>query len=293
MINKISLGIIQLVEADHSEFMNFFAVYRDNIRFRRDWNLPLYSVPENKTYYWIMHQDHRIGGALIASNKLGPIFSIPPHKITDEIFHDLLSYVRSISDAEQSVEAVGVLSSQLELFERNGFVAVQTRRCMMHPTVPSTGTFLEEWMIQEPTPAYIDELVSILYTSFVQGTGDSVEDSKEDLKEYLTEFFIESDKDTALLKASTVVIDKITHSIVGVCLIGRVEGWPFISYVAVLPAFRGRGLASAMILHSLASLHKQDPLLLLFVTVGNKAEKVYENLGFWSAPTVTQMKYNN
>nr|AYQ74406.1 N-acetyltransferase [Cohnella candidum] len=83
-----------------------------------------------------------------------------------------------------------------------------------------------------------------------------------------------------------------TSSIAGVCLIGRNEGWPFISYVAVLPAYRGYGLATAMMKHALSCLHEQgEPLLLLFVTVGNKAKDVYEKLGFWSACPVTQMIY--
>ncbi|WP_241158311.1 GNAT family N-acetyltransferase [Cohnella candidum] len=75
-------------------------------------------------------------------------------------------------------------------------------------------------------------------------------------------------------------------------MIGRNEGWPFISYVAVLPAYRGYGLATAMMKHALSCLHEQgEPLLLLFVTVGNKAKDVYEKLGFWSACPVTQMIY--
>ncbi|WNQ14093.1 GNAT family N-acetyltransferase [Paenibacillus aurantius] len=293
MRSTIKLISLELVQAEHLEFTTYFSVYRENIRLRKDWNLPLTSVPRNGVCYWIMRQGQRIGRVLAEANKLGPLFVIPPNKLEDSWLQELVAYVISISDFTVPIEAAGILSSQLEGFRRNGFAPILTRHGMIRPTAPFPAAFPHDWTAGQPDRADIDELASVLHTAFRQGTADpSMTETEEGLKRDLADFFLLSEKDLPLRQASTVVWDNHTSSIAGVCLIGRNEGWPFISYLAVLPAYRGKGLATAMIQQALSRLYEQEPLLLLFVTEGNPAKNLYEKLGFWSAPSVTLMSYN-
>ncbi|WJH33643.1 GNAT family N-acetyltransferase [Paenibacillus sp. CC-CFT747] len=293
MRSTIKLINLELAPAEHLEFTTHFSVYRENIRLRRDWNLPLTSVPRNDACYWVMRQGQRIGGVLAEANKLGPLFVIPPNKLEDSWLQELVAYVISISDFRIPIQAAGVLSSQLEGFQRNGFAPILTRHGMIRPTAPFPAAFPHDWTAGQPDPADIDEAGLGSSYGLSTGNGRSFHDRHRGGLEVGPDgLFSLIGKGPPLRQASTVIRDNHTSSIAGVCLIGRNEGWPFLSYIAVLPSYRGKGLATAMIQHVLSRLHEQEPLLLLFLTEGNPAKNLYEKLGFWSAPTVTLMTYN-
>ncbi|WP_164472848.1 hypothetical protein [Cohnella candidum] len=145
----------------------------------------------------------------MSENKLGPLFVIPPHPLTDFLLRDLIAYVKSISDPARSIEAAGVLPSQMESFERNGFEPTLARHGMIRPTDSFEIALSEEYVLKQPDPSDIEEIVSVLLTSFEQGTGDTfMNDGEEELKEDLAEFFTEMQGDDALRTASAVIWDQ-------------------------------------------------------------------------------------
>jgi len=279
-----------LEAAEYGEFSAFCSVYWEPVRFRRDWTTPLAAVPAGASCYWLMQAGRRVGGAVLDAGRVGPVFVVPPAELAAETVGALLRFAAARTPPGEPIEARGVLDGQREAFERCGFQRVQTRRCMLRPTEPSSVDLPDEWTVRPPAREDIDELAAMLHASFAEGTGDAGPDPVDEYAAYLTEHFEQAERDEAMRGASTVAVDKRTGAIAGVCLIGRVEGWPFVAFAAVLPRCRGRGLATALIRRSLGALHGlAEPLLLLFVTVGNGAETVYEKLGFWPAPAVTRM----
>ncbi|HZG86567.1 GNAT family N-acetyltransferase [Paenibacillus sp.] len=279
-----------LEPAEHGEFSVFCSVYWDPVRFRRDWTTPLTTVPPAAPCYWIMQAGRRVGGAVIDAGRIGPVFAAPPSKLAPETVEALLRFAAARTPPGGSIEARGVLDSQLEAFERCGFRRTQTRRCMMRPTESTSAAFPDGWIARPLAREDIDELAAMLHASFADGTGDAGPDPVEEYAAYLAEHFGQAERDEAMRGASAVAVDKRTGAIAGVCLIGRVEGWPFVAFAAVLPHCRGRGLASALIRRAIGALHGfTEPLL--FVTVGNGAEAVYEKLGFRPAPAVTRLAW--
>jgi ribosomal protein S18 acetylase RimI-like enzyme len=68
----------------------------------------------------------------------------------------------------------------------------------------------------------------------------------------------------------------------------RVEGWTEISAVCTLPAYRGRGLASALMAALMAGIERRGELAFLHVMTTNAgAIKLYEELGFRVRRTAT------
>lgn len=81
--------------------------------------------------------------------------------------------------------------------------------------------------------------------------------------------------------ASSIVVDKATNQLVAACLISLWEDLPLISNIAVIPEYRGKQIASNLIKKALTILNKEYEVLRLFVSIGNSAESVYYNLGFF------------
>ncbi|OIA98757.1 hypothetical protein AK95_16495 [Paenibacillus sp. LC231] len=97
--------------------------------------------------------------------------------------------------------------------------------------------------------------------------------------------------DPKLLAASSVVHDRITGEIVGVCMISLWEGLPLVYSIAVLPQHRGMGLATAMLDRALTVLESDYPVLRLFVTTGNQAEQLHRKRGFLSGGEYHHLTY--
>ena len=87
----------------------------------------------------------------------------------------------------------------------------------------------------------------------------------------------------------------LEHSLVGLAgdllaaavLVSRHDGIPFIAYVMTAARHKGRGLATALTIGALASLHAAgERQAHLWVTRGNThAERIYDQLGFTELPS--------
>ena len=89
---------------------------------------------------------------------------------------------------------------------------------------------------------------------------------------------------TGTLHYGTVVKERLTDDIAGICLAGiypdALNDFSTIHQVSVLPAYRRQGLARAMICKAIQAAHERSPVVTLGVMVGNPAELLYRELGF-------------
>jgi ribosomal protein S18 acetylase RimI-like enzyme len=92
--------------------------------------------------------------------------------------------------------------------------------------------------------------------------------------------YYSENNDNNTIMASTLLLDKVTAQVVGVCMVSKWEGLPLFYEVAVHPRLQGRGLATTMMKKALTTLKAEYPVVRLFVTLGNDAERVYSDLGF-------------
>lgn len=293
--NLIMSEELQLERAGYEEFASYFAVYRDNIRFRKDWSVPMTSLPKDSPCYWIVRRSdgNRIGGVLLRPNWLGPLFFIPPYGANPEFIADLKSLLLRISDPEEEVSASGVLQGQYELLKQAGFTEVESRRSMVRPTDRLGYSFPEGYLELEPAPGHAEALARLCLEVYGgSGTGEIREDTFEDhldsMKDcYETVRSLQGGK--VLLKASTVLLDG-NGDPAALCLISSNEGWPYVENIAVSPGHQGTGLGRLMLRKALTELAGIHPLLMLFVTLGNPAEKLYYSLGFKPGPAVSRMR---
>ncbi|WP_420799799.1 GNAT family N-acetyltransferase [Paenibacillus mesophilus] len=84
-----------------------------------------------------------------------------------------------------------------------------------------------------------------------------------------------------LKAASSLVINKSSNEMVAVCLISLWEELPLVSDIAVIPRYRSNRIASKLLRKALTVLNEEYEILRLFVTIGNSAEALYYNLGFY------------
>ncbi|MEW8995091.1 GNAT family N-acetyltransferase [Clostridium sp.] len=90
---------------------------------------------------------------------------------------------------------------------------------------------------------------------------------------------------TNSLQASTLVYDRNTNELIGVCLAGKnvedINEFSMINQIGVKPAYRWHGIAENMIKKALTVLKDISPATKLDVTVGNAAEALYYKMGFF------------
>lgn len=83
-----------------------------------------------------------------------------------------------------------------------------------------------------------------------------------------------------LTQASTLVYDKDSGQLIANCRLCLQDNQAAVYSIGVIPAYRGRGLATRMLQRALTGLKDKYPILRLYVMEGNDAESVYLNLGF-------------
>lgn len=160
----------------------------------------------------------------------------------------------------------------------------ESRRVMIRPTelfhsLEELGEGLE---LIKPTSEHIEKISELLFESYSgpDNIGYPGENTMEHQKSTLEHYFNNNNKDI-LTAASSLVVDKLNNEIVAVCLISLWEGLPLVADIAVTPRYRSKQIASKLLRRALNVLHEKYEVLRLFVTIGNSAEALYYNLGFY------------
>lgn len=154
---------------------------------------------------------------------------------------------------------------------------------MMRPTEFFDPQELEDGLeIITPTSEFIEEISELLFESYLgpDSIGHLGENKMEHHQSTLQHYFKNNNTDV-LRAASSLIINKSNNEMVAVCLISLWEELPLVSDIAVTPRYRSNRIASKLLRRALTVLHKEYEVLRLFVTIGNSAEALYYNIGFY------------
>lgn len=288
----------EIEKADSKELSRFSAIYRNNNNwFRQSFDKLFAIFAEEENCFWILKDSQRVGGVIMKPNEMGWLFFIPPFCDRPKVLNLLVKTLKHWSNPEKTMFAHGVLSSELKDYLRTGFRPTSELRyfkdtkvsnlpwdtscVMIRPTQKFEVAFSDQYKIVSPNDVELQALGRFFCTVF--DNGKSIETHTEAYKSYF-----ENSNEEAL-NASTVLIDKESQEIIGVCLISIWSDWPLIYDVGVHKAYRGRGLAGEMIKYALNNLLEAYPVLRLFVELGNDAQALYHNLGFIAGEETTSL----
>jgi ribosomal protein S18 acetylase RimI-like enzyme len=133
--------------------------------------------------------------------------------------------------------------------------------------------------VRIPLQADRDALATLMLEAY-RGTTDF--DGSETIEVALDEIdcYLSGASGPPLLEHSRVAV--AAGSVVGAVLVSFFEGLPLVAYAYTAPGWKGRGISTALLRRSMASLAAAGfERVALFVTAGNApAERIYETLGF-------------
>ncbi|WP_291578430.1 GNAT family N-acetyltransferase [Clostridium sp. UBA6640] len=285
----------ELQRAEHEIFSKYYATYyglqKANGWFKKNYDIMRSIVDEEDECFWIFNDGKKVGGAFINPNFIEGVFLIPPYSDEYEVLKKLKEILVYWSDSDKPIEASTVDSSQVELYEKLGFIKVESGRWMVRPTETFNINWEDNYYVRPPKREDELEMGKLLHEAFQNNEGLNFNYSVDEYTKWVKEYF-DSNLDVELLnRASTLVYDKITKELVGICYISMWQEWPLVSQIAVKPSYAGKGIGGKMLKNALTVLNEEYPVVRLYVHVGNKAEELYHNLGFLKGLQLTDMKF--
>lgn len=247
-----------------------------------------YNAPQRNAF-WIYKGESKIGGVRMSPNRIYHLFFIPPFNDSFEVMKLLKKILLQWSDRTKPIKTFEALPDQVHLFARVGFWPDEFRcRWMQRPTDHFEIIWDHDLRIEYPqiiedesgTKRFTkeEEIAHCEFTSFA-GSLDSVRRKQLNYEDYIPR---EDPNYTneILNQASTLVYDKNTGQLIAFCRLCLQGDYAAVYSIGVIPAYRGRGLATRMLQRALTGLKDHYPYLRLYVMEGNAAESVYYNLGF-------------
>lgn len=276
----------KLIPADAGIYSKQFATYRKNVWFRPSWDTLQQMMKEATDCYWIVADGARVAGVTLTDKAIGSLFMFPPYEWSSSLAAFLKVHIEGRSGDSSSIYAYNVLPEHLSAFAAEGFKPLPARKCMIRPTEQLDDLALaSQYICTAPEPSQSMTLTEMMKEAYRSGTDERSDSQyKEDVDYYFKHVTQE-----ALLDASSILIDRDTNEIIGLCLVSLWEELPLIYEIAVKPAYRGQGLGKYMLSRAVHQLNDTYSVLRLFVTSGNAAEKLYTKLGFLSGDELTDM----
>lgn len=289
---------VYLQKADPEDWGVYCSVYYSS-EYNGFFKESVYDFFLKRDPFWIYEGTKKIGGLVIAPNVIYLLYFIPPFREEAAVMHLLKKALMQWSDPSSPITAYEILPDQSDLFARAGFWPGEFRcRWMQRPTEIFSHDWEESYTVLQPEIIIENdkrrlksdrEIGHFLYKSFAGGI-ESTRRNQQSFQDYITNleyYAYECNEHT--LAASTLVYDKQTHALIGVCLVSMQDSFPAVYEIAVLSGYTGRGIATYMLKRALTILKQQQfPVLRLYVMQGNRAESVYYNLGFIPGPLEIQ-----
>ncbi|MCQ4088329.1 GNAT family N-acetyltransferase [Saccharibacillus sp. JS10] len=279
----------QWERADQEEFAVNQVIYSNtDLEMWYDWTGRLDDTEFTQDCFWIVKDGVRIGGIIKLGDTLIYPFIIPPFMDREQFWAGLLS-----DPNEQIMRINGVLQLDIAVLIRHGFQVQSTRKVMCCPTGGEQTFEIEEGLIlqrlDETTNLhFVQKLLKSSYTGGIDYQTFGTPSEEEVLKDI--QYVLDVYRHEPL---SVYILDKNKSEIVGVCMAGIGEKMPLgfaeIADIAVLPAYRGKGIAEFMLRHVKAQARLHAPVVKLCVTVGNPAEALYQRVGFQSGEPFAKM----
>ncbi|MEO3945270.1 GNAT family N-acetyltransferase [Gorillibacterium sp. CAU 1737] len=260
------------------------------------YNMPYTGFFKEETYanpqrnaFWIYRGDVKIGGVRMSPNVIYHLFFIPPYHDFDKVLRQLKELLTFWSNQAEPIKAFEILPDQVDWFARAGFWPDEFRcRWMQRPTdrfdvIWEDGLRIESLRMEENEAGakrYIHE-EKIAHCDFESYRGglEATRRRKDSFEDFIPREDPHYTNDI-LAHASTLVFDKETDQLVANCRLCLQGDGAAVYSIGVIPAYRGRGLASRMLQRALTLLKGDYPLVRLYVMEGNDAESVYVQLGF-------------
>lgn len=287
-INDYALSAgISIRRAEPEEWGVYCSIYY-NMAYNGFFKEECFANPRPNAF-WIYRDDCRIGGLRMSPQVLYHLFFIPPFQDSLKVVKLLKQLLIFWSDETEPIKAIEVLPDQAGLFAKAGFWPAPFRcRWMQRPTERYEVVWENHLRIESPEiertdtggKRYIqqEEIARCEFDSF---RGGFEADSRK--KFTLADFVPDDDPNytnDALRQASTLVYDRESGQLIATCRLGLQGDYAAVYSIGVIPAYRGKGLATRMLQRALTIAKDHYSLLRLYVMEGNDAEAMYTNLGF-------------
>lgn len=286
----------QFIKADKDLFAVYQTMYSQaDTEMWYDWTARLDDTKWSDDCYFIYLNNEKIGGAIISPNFVIYPFLIIPFCDRHLFWKMVLSYVKSISD-DKEVHLRGIPSSDVTVLLSFGAEVWRPRKIMCRPTDAMKYSLDDGFLMETPNQSDIPEMAETLRKSFLGGIAYKIfgEDSIETVIQSINNCY-SLYTSTNTWNHTVIVKCKKTNAIIGGCIAGiypdMINKFSFIDDMFVLPEYRGKGLAEAMLRHSISVAYKDTSAVKLHVLIGNPAEQLYLKTGFVSGPSFTDMKY--
>jgi GNAT superfamily N-acetyltransferase len=276
-------GGYALNEADPKQFGIHATLYWSvDLLFEPSWESRWNRLAKKPGAFWITKEGQRIGGVCLGPNAISNLFLEPPWIDTYSALKSVMSLLLEWSDPNKDILATEVLPHERNVYQRLGFWFRSAARSMARPTERFEVSWPDFVRVSAPEEAHLQGMAQLIFEVVYEPLIGLVpgRSSLESQVRQLQRGFKLLGASDILRQASSVVFDRESKEIIGVCLIGLAQEWPLVYDVAVRPRFQERGLGTSMLRHALTSLYPHYPLLRLLVSTRNRAQSLYHNLGF-------------
>lgn len=286
----------KICKANSEEWSRYHAIYR--LSNFNEW-MPMSFQGELNRYnklelcYWITKNNKKVGGALIKSNMIKCIFTIPPFKINEEIIKELILYVSCICDMSEDIIIPDADLKSIECYEMIGFELQRVDKLMVCATDNYDIIWDKQYSIVIPEEKYAQDMTKLYYETYRKNKLEYISTQSYEYQEQnVKSYFNHRETMNAPVEWSTLVYDSTTNKLIGACIVSLVYELPYILDFVVHPEYQRKGLATNMIKRTLDIVASNYPAIRLNVTVGNDAEQFYGKMGFVSLAEKAYVKLN-
>jgi len=275
-----------LLKAEAKDWNIYYSVYYNQAYngFFKEYG---YEVHDSDHLFWIFRGESKVGGVIVSENTMSNLFFIPPFNDELKLVKLLKQLLIDFSDGSRDILVFDVLPPQVDLFARAGFwIGAERSRWMQRPTEVIDIEWDDDLRIEKPRRLANElDIAEAMFESFKGGV-NAARRNHTSRESYIFDLQHPIFTDT-MVNASTLVYDKATNKLVGVCLLFMADQrrtfYPGLYIFGVHPSYRKRGIASNMLKRALTELHGEYPIMRLGLLQGTYAESVYYNLGFMPA----------
>lgn len=263
-------------------FSVYCAIYSmENVFLSYDWSERLIDINPDNCGYALLKDGIMIGGVILRHNHISSPFLVPPFCDKYEFWSELLNTL----SLQNKIYFDLVPDTHRETLKKIGAKRTRGQFRMIRPTVKVNPLLDSSFHFDVLKESDKKEIVSVVYEAHLHGYTSTVVGPPDinNVADALERRYVAFAK-TNTLGFSTIIKRRDTNEIAAVCIAGiypdSLNGFATIHQVSVLPQYRKKGLAQAMILNSINCAHEKSPVITLGVMDGNPAKELYTQLGF-------------
>ncbi|GFZ29979.1 hypothetical protein CSC2_05050 [Clostridium zeae] len=233
--------------------------------------------------FWVEKEGKRIGGALIKPNILKCVFVIPPFDDISRLIEVLTLHVNTISNKTEEIVIPDADLRIAEAYNSAGFQLNRIDKLMVCATDEFNVIWEERYKIVAPEIEHVEAMAKLYFNSYSNNKFQYISSQSYDFQLLNVQAYFKHIKAMNITNEwSTLILDTISNKFVGACMVGYVNGLPYILDFVVHPEFQRKGIGAKLLQRTLNLLSKIYPAIRLNVTVGNNAEVFYDKVGFVS-----------